>query len=329
MKFAVIKNDRDQLRDKAAEAIIQRLLCHGHKIVSSDNDIRFVVNLTDIESPQFFRRSSRSIFVLSIVSSEKPLGNLRSICYTTLVRSLSNIVLCIVPSHNSSPEMETNNYEIYFTTPEAGFYHIPFDPEKIYNYIIPLAGSHFAIGNQFFTDLPPRFWKGSPVVEKIKEYGQELDRMGVLPTPFPLRELLSEENIQHLYTLFEIKGLSYGNLSAREHIPELGETTFWMSARGINKAQISKVGKDVLLVKGFDYEQGEALVSVPPEFDEKARVSVDTVEHELIYSTFPDVDAIVHVHAWMDGVLCTQQNYPCGTYELAQEVVNLLRQTDN
>jgi ribulose-5-phosphate 4-epimerase/fuculose-1-phosphate aldolase len=329
MKFAIIKNDIDQLRDKVAEGIIQRLIYHGHEIASAGNDIRFVMNLTNIESPKFFKRHSQSIFVLSIVTTDKPLEKLQSICYTTLVRSLSNMVLCIVPYRNSSLKIEPPSCEIYFTTPEAGFYHMPFDPEEIYKRIIPLVGSHFAIGNEFFTDLPSRYWEGSPIVEKIKKYGQELDTLGVLPTPFPIREVLSEEDIQQLYNLFEIKGLSYGNLSAREHVPELGKTTFWMSARGINKAQISKVGKDVLLVKGFDYEQGKALVSVPTDFDPKARVSVDAVEHELIYRIFPEVNAIVHVHAWMEGVLCTQQNHPCGTYELAREVVDLLRKTDN
>ncbi len=56
---------------------------------------------------------------------------------------------------------------------------------------------------------------------------------------------------------------------------------------------------------------------------------MDAVEHELIYRTFPEVGAIIHVYAWMDGVPCTRQNYPCGTIELAREVVDLLKQTEN
>jgi ribulose-5-phosphate 4-epimerase/fuculose-1-phosphate aldolase len=56
-------------------------------------------------------------------------------------------------------------------------------------------------------------------------------------------------------------------------------------------------------------------------------VSVDAVEHELIYRTFPGVGAIVHVHAWVDGIVCTRQNYPCGTIDLAEEVVRMLRET--
>jgi ribulose-5-phosphate 4-epimerase/fuculose-1-phosphate aldolase len=167
------------------------------------------------------------------------------------------------------------------------------------------------------------------VVEKIKEYGKELDNLGVLPLPFPLREVLTDEDMRHIYKIYGITGLSYGNLSARELVPELGATTLWMTGRGVNKANISRVGKDVLLVKGFDYERGTALVSVPPNYDPKARVSVDAVEHELIYRTFPGVGAILHVHAWMTDVLCTRQNYPCGTRELAEEVVNLLARTED
>jgi ribulose-5-phosphate 4-epimerase/fuculose-1-phosphate aldolase len=86
------------------------------------------------------------------------------------------------------------------------------------------------------------------------------------------------------------------------------------------------VGTDVLLVKDFDLGRGTAVLSVPPGNDPRARVSVDAVEHWMIYKAFPAVGAIVHAHAWMDGILCTRQNYPCGTRELAGEVVDLLTQ---
>lgn len=329
MKFTIKKNGFNTLRDQIAEGITQACLGHGHEISSERNDIQFVLNLTDVESPCAFRRRAQSIFVISVVAVERFKANLHSLCYTTLVRSLSNLILCAVGSSGFRFESAKGATEIYFTTPEAGFYHLPFDSEAVYQRLIPIAGAHFATQNRFTTDLPARYWETSPIVEKLKGYGKELDNLGVLPAPFPIRELLSEGDMRHLHKIFGITGLSYGNLSARESIPELGSTTFWMTGRGVNKAQISKVGKDVLLVKGFDETQGAALVSVPPHFDPKARASVDAVEHALIYRTFPDVGAIVHVHAWMDGVRCTRQNYPCGTRELAEEVVTLLRQTDN
>jgi ribulose-5-phosphate 4-epimerase/fuculose-1-phosphate aldolase len=321
MKFAVLQNGNDPLRDRIVGELVQSFCMRGHEISSPSNGVKFVINLTDTESPRGFHRKSQSIFVISVVTAENT-EKLRSVCYRTMVRSISNLLVCITPSDHSGSE----NPEIYFTTPEAGFYHIPFDPQKVMERILPLAGAHYAIQNRLTTDLPAPFWETSPVVEKIKQYGKELDDLGLLPAPFPLQELLSEDDIQYLYRVFEVKGLSYGNLSAREPIPDLGNSTFWMTGRGVNKAQITKPGRDVLLVKGFDYENGTALVSVPPDHDPRARVSVDAVEHELIYRTFPGVGAIVHVHAWMDGIFFTRQNFPCGTKELAEDVVSMLKQ---
>jgi len=330
MEFAVIKTNSEPERDSIASAIVDSCLEHGHRLGSPDNGVRFVLNLTDTDSPRSFRRRAQSVFVFSLVTLDRPpdtLAELRSLCYTTLVRTLSNILLCAVPKPGRPGNGGRPAYEMYFTTPEAGFYHLGFDAERVYERIIPIAGSRFAIANRISEDLPERFWQTSPTVERLKAGGHELDALGVLPAPFRLQGVLPERSIRHIYKLFEMRSLSYGNLSARERIPELGETTFWMTARGVDKAHISKIGWDVLLVKGFDAEAVQALVSVPPDHDPKARVSVDAVEHELIYRTFPAVGAIVHVHAWMDGVLCTGQNYPCGTIELAEDVVRLLART--
>ncbi|HEY6953319.1 MAG TPA: class II aldolase/adducin family protein [Bacteroidota bacterium] len=328
MKFAITKDRPNRLRDRVADGIIESFLLHGHEISSENNGVSFILNLTDIESPRPGRRRSQSVFIISLVAADRYHGDIRSLCYGTLVRTLSNLLLCA----DSPDGYKANNAyssEMYFTTPEAGFYHMPFEPERVYRRMLPIAGSHYAIENRFSTDLPDRLSTPSAVVRKIRQYGKELDNLGVLPTPFPLKQILSEEELRHIFKIYGITGLSYGNLSAREQVPEIGETTFWMTGRGVDKSNISKVGKDVFLVKGFDYETGEALVSVPRDHDPKGRVSVDAVEHELIYRTFPDVGAIVHVHAWMDGVHCTSQNYPCGTQELVQEVVTMLKQTSD
>ncbi len=167
-------------------------------------------------------------------------------------------------------------------------------------------------------------------MDMIIKYGRELDHLGVLPTPFPLKEVLSDEDIAQLYNLFEVKGISYGNLSAREHIPDFADDqTFWMTGRGVDKANLSKIGSDIFLVRDFDEETLSLRLSVPPGYNPKGRVSVDAVEHALIYRTFPEVGAIIHIHAWQYGIPCTRQNYPCGTIELAREVVDLLRMTPN
>jgi ribulose-5-phosphate 4-epimerase/fuculose-1-phosphate aldolase len=323
MKFTITKDHPCSMRDRFADDVIETFVRHGHHISSETNGIKFLLNLTDASAPRPGRRKSQSVFIISFVALDHPVSDLRSFCYQTLVRTLSNLLICVVP--NDSPDSP----EVFFTTPEAGFYHLPFDPERVYQSMLPIAGAHYAINNRLIPDLPERLWTPSDAFNAIKRYGKEMDELGVLPTPFPLRELLTEHEMRHLFKIYGITGLSYGNLSAREDVPELGDATFWMTGRGINKANITKVGKDVLLVKGFDFEEGEALVSVPREHDPTARVSVDAVEHSMIYEAFPYARAIVHVHAWIDGVLCTRQNFPCGTRELAQEVVDLLKQTDN
>ncbi|MDQ1534789.1 MAG: hypothetical protein QOF28_2550, partial [Actinomycetota bacterium] len=49
------------------------------------------------------------------------------------------------------------------------------------------------------------------------------------------------------------------------------------------------------------------------------------IEHWMIYREHPQVGAILHVHAWMDGIDSTHINFPCGTIELAQSVAELVR----
>ena len=321
MKFAVIKNGTDRVRDNLAESITAKFIEHGGELSENLIEVQFVLNLTTVDNPHVYRRRSRNVFVISLVTGYNLNGTIRSVCYTTLIRSLSNLLICAVPTNGHGTEM-------YFTTPEAGFYHISFNPETVYQRIFPIAGAHFATDNIIIPDLPAQYSNSTQVVEKIKRYGAVLHNLNVLPTPFPLQEVLPPGELRHLFKIFGITGASYGNLSARENINGLGDTTFWMTGRGVNKAHLSKIGKDILLVKDFDLHRGTAFVSVPPEYDLKARVSVDAIEHYLIYKTFPKVGAIVHVHAWIEGVNCTRQNYPCGTTELAQEVVELLRQTD-
>jgi ribulose-5-phosphate 4-epimerase/fuculose-1-phosphate aldolase len=101
-----------------------------------------------------------------------------------------------------------------------------------------------------------------------------------------------------------------------------------MSASGVDKSQLETVGRDFLMVKDFDDERGVIVLSVPPGIDPR-RVSVDAIEHWMIYQEHPGVGAIVHVHAWVDGIEATDVNYPCGTEELARSVAELVRLDDD
>ena len=46
----------------------------------------------------------------------------------------------------------------------------------------------------------------------------------------------------------------------------------------------------------------------------------------MIYREHPGVHAILHVHAWIEGTVATEINYPCGTVELAESVAELVRE---
>jgi ribulose-5-phosphate 4-epimerase/fuculose-1-phosphate aldolase len=96
-----------------------------------------------------------------------------------------------------------------------------------------------------------------------------------------------------------------------------------MSASGVDKSQLEVAGRDILLVTGYDEPNAKMIISVPPGIEPR-RVSVDAIEHWMIYQAHPDVGAILHVHAWMEGIAATDINYPCGTQELAESVADLI-----
>ncbi len=323
MKFIINKTEKDLVRDQIADSIIAEFIQHGHHICPDEEIANFVFNLTSIETPRAYRRKAPEELVVSVARINGNINDLRLAGYTTLVKTLSNLMICIQPGHNG------NVPEIYFLTPEVGFYHYPFEPSKAYDSIAPIAGSKLVLGNRITPDLPERFWNKNPIIDELKHYGGVLDNLGLLPSPFPIHKVLSPEYIDHIYRLYEIKGLSYGNLSVRDRIPEMGDCVFWMTGRGVNKAKLRGIGQDILLVTGFDEKNRKVKVSVPLEYDHRVRVSVDALEHDMIYRTFPEIGAIVHVHGWMNDIQCTEQNYPCGTLELSEEVIRLLRRTGN
>lgn len=320
MKYAIQKTDTDPIRDQIGNEIVAELTHRGYQLTNMEDKLNFIFNLTTFEDSPAVKRKAQSEFVISMATLHHEVDDLRFLCYNTMIKTLSNMMLCIKPTTAGPPE-------VYFITPEAGFYHISYSPQKLYEGISPVIHSQMVINNRIFKDLPTVLGQ-SPVVEELKHYGGVLDSLGVLPAPFPLKEVLSQENIDHLYELFKVKGLSYGNLSARDHLPEMGPLTFWMTARGVDKAHLKGAGEDIMLVTGYDGQEGNILVHIPPEGNTRIRVSVDAIEHVLIYKTFPEVGAILHVHAWINDVPSTLQNYPCGTLELAEEVVSLLKTTE-
>jgi len=330
LRFAVYENGEDHIRNRVCDSIVSTFVNHGHQLVSKEDELNFILNQASLKESDHYYRKTTSEWIISILYLPEPQEDLKSLCYTVLIRTLANMAITIVPKKSESDHDIKNmdNYMIYCITPEVGFYGFPFDREKIYQCMMPIVTSHALLKNRVMHDLPRSFWGPSPIVRSLMHYGRQLDKLGLLPTPFPLQELLSREDLDHLYGFFQIKGISYGNLSVREPVPSIGEDTFWMTARGVNKGSLSSIGKDILLVSGFEEEAQTIIVHSTPDGDPRARVSVDAIEHQLIYSTFPEVKAIVHVHAWMDNIESTFQNHPCGTIELANSVVDKIKEFD-
>jgi ribulose-5-phosphate 4-epimerase/fuculose-1-phosphate aldolase len=287
----------------------------------TQSPVRLVLNLCDFHRPRPVHRRGQGTFVATIVEGPDDEREIMKAAYPVLVRSLSNMVIFntrvdgVLESHFIT--IEQGHYVVRHTGDEQNFF------ERIFARIQPLACSHLVINNEFVPDLPDTLWQGDDPTRQISWAGKQLDTMGLLPAAFPIHEFLSERDLRHVKRLYGIGGLSYGNLSARAlHNPR----TFWMSASGVDKSRLQTIGRDILLVTGYEPERLLMRLSVPPQVEPR-RVSVDAIEHFLIYREHPHVGAIVHIHAWWrDPIPSTQVNYPCGTYELATEVAELVRQ---
>jgi ribulose-5-phosphate 4-epimerase/fuculose-1-phosphate aldolase len=302
------------------DGLKRRLLEHGHIFEEEPSPgVRFVLNVIDPEHPQSFRRKAQATFVMSIAELRDEPDNVIRVGYPLLVRALSNLVMLLIHT--------PRGLEAHFLTLEQGHYAVRHEAghdeaffDELYERIYPLASSQLVINNVFRTDLEPELWRGDEITELIKEAGRRLDAMELLPAPFPIEDLLSEAEFRQVRRLYGIGGLSYGNLSARKD-----HDRFWMSASGVNKGKLDVIGQDILMVSGYDPDQAAMILSVPGDM-EPNRVSVDAIEHWMVYQEHPQIGAIVHVHAWMDGISSTEINYPCGTYQMAQAVADLLRE---
>lgn len=304
-----------------AQGLTRMFEQHGHPFPEAVEEAELVVNFTDAGRPRPFRRRSQGTFVISVVEAdERPRDLLRS-AYPLLVRSLSNLFLFVTPG-DGDPEFN-------FVTLEQGYYTLrrgKGDEDfftEVYRRIAPLASSRLVINNVFEDDLPEALHEGNANTRALQDAGARLDDMDLLPAAFPIADLLDEREKQHIKRLFGIGGLSYGNLSVREDA-----ASFWMSARGVDKGRLQGIGRDILLIRGFDVERHAMVVSVPPGVEPRS-ASVDAIEHWMLYSAYPGIGAIIHIHAWMEGIVSTTVNFPCGTYELAHEVAEKIRQQDD
>jgi ribulose-5-phosphate 4-epimerase/fuculose-1-phosphate aldolase len=305
------------------DEVVQQLIDRGHQQVRMDKELNFVINLVNMEEPMAYHRKRPEEFVITFALLPVSTSDIKTACYRGLVKTLSNLFFGILPCEGSSAP------QVYYVTPEVGFVNYTFDPKRIVKDMNPIIQARLMFRNHFHIDLPPSQEIDFQEADQFIRYGHKLNDLGLLPTPFPVHDILTEDLAQEIFNLYRIKGLSYGNFSIRAKAPYDNGHSFWMTARGVDKSNLQGVGKDILLVSGFDPMSERLQVNVPPDYDATARVSVDAIEHYMIYKNFPDVGAIVHVHAWMNGIPSTMQNHPCGSWELAREVTQLLKKMNN
>lgn len=331
MKFALRHHDPPAHLRAFAEALADTMESRGHRRRSDPRDAGIVLNVFPPGEPAVHRRRSRAVFVVGITRAPGGADDLLAAGYPLLVRSLSNLLLLREPGRTPDRRGPDDGAladgpgpATHCVTPERGHYTVDGGGrdghlDRVYRHVEPLATSTLVIENRFERDLPAQLREGDAGTEAIARAAARLDEWDLLPTPFPLEDVLPEEDRRHLRKLFGVGGLSYGNVSTRQE----GDR-FWMSASGVDKSRLREVGREILLVKGYDPGTNAMVVSVPPDVEPR-RVSVDAVEHWMIYREHPEVQAILHVHAWMDGVPSTDMNYPCGTRELGEEVARHLR----
>ena len=295
----------------------------GHRHTDNVDEAKLVLTFFPKGHPRSVRRKANAVFVCAVTEFPVPFDEHISQGYPTLLRALANLAVGLVPSDDGAVP------NAHFITPEQGHYIVSGELDRdeyfrqVYARVEPLASSTLVIDNFFEPDLPAELWHGDEISQSISRAGGRLERMDLLPAPFPVGEYLGKKDLRHLKRLFGIGGLSYGNVSARYN-----EDWFWMSASGVDKSKLRDIGQHILMVKDYDPQRNGMVVAHPPGVVPK-RVSVDAIEHWMIYREHPGVGAILHVHGWINGVPSTEFNYPCGTRELGQAVADIVREAED
>ena len=319
MEFVVAGAPASELQEWLVAGIRAEMVRQGHHEVDADAPSpQLVLNLVDPERPRPFRRRAQGTFVVGLAEAWGDPEDVLRTAYPLMVRSLGNLFMYVARTDG--------RFRTFFITLERGYYEISHQEgddagyfATVYQRLAPLATSQLVINNRFDPDLPPELWDGTEATRQITWASRELDRLDLLPAPFPMDEFLSERELRHIKQLYGVGGLSYCNVSARHD-----ERRFWMSASGVNKSDLRIIGQHILLVKDYEPETNAIVLSVPPGV-EPHRVSVDAIEHWMIYTEHPQVGAVLHLHAWLPEAVSTDVNYPCGTRQLAQSVAELVR----
>jgi ribulose-5-phosphate 4-epimerase/fuculose-1-phosphate aldolase len=326
--------------DLRASAVLERLLggliaamnAEGYTQLDQPGpDTNVVLHVIDADAPKPYRRKAAPTFVIAVAelpAIPEDRTELLRTGYPLLVRGLANLCMMVTDT--------PDGLRVRFVTLEQGVYGVGPGLDdatltrRVFDRVEPLAASQLVIANEFVDDLPEHLRDGDEQTAQMLAAGRALDALDLLPAAFPIEEILGPRDLRHVQLLYGIGGLSYGNVSARYRgsdlagVPDPDGPVYWMSASGVDKADLRLIGEHILLVRGFDPERETMILSVPTGVKPR-RVSVDAIEHWMIYREHPAVGAILHVHGWIDGTASTDVNFPCGTLQLAASVADLVR----
>jgi ribulose-5-phosphate 4-epimerase/fuculose-1-phosphate aldolase len=217
------------------------------------------------------------------------------------------------------------DYRMTLITPERGHEVLTGSDDAadwLFDLLLQRSDVTYIDENIIHSDLPEDLHDGTDVTRKMREMARRLDDLNLVPSAVVL-DGLSERARRRFFKVLGQKQVSYGNMSAR-HAGDV----FWMTGRGVNKAKLDVIGKDILLVSKFDPDAREVHITVPPGFED-SRASIDSSIHAAIYREFAEIGAMIHIHWFVDGIVYTDEHYPCGTIELCESTLNGLRQTDD
>ena len=217
------------------------------------------------------------------------------------------------------------DYSMTLITPERGHEVLTGSDDAadwLFNLLLQRSDVTYIDENIVHADLAEDLRGGTDVTRQMQEMARRLDDLDLVPAAVGL-EGLSDRARRRFFKVLGQKQVSYGNMSARHD----GDV-FWMTGRGVDKAKLDVIGKDILLVGEFDPGAREIHITVPPGFED-SRVSIDSSIHATIYREFPEVGAMIHIHWFAPDIVYTDEHYPCGTIELCESTLDGLKETDN
>ncbi len=298
------------------DALAAALEAAGHRrVLLSSHGARLVLAHVDPVDPRPYHRPDGSVVVVALLREPRVPEDPDAFARGWLMRSLANLAMVV-----SGPE---DAPEICLRSPDRPVEHLsaPAWSPRLFAQIVDrlrLLDVHLVLDNIFDRDLEPELLQGGEALPAMRRVARALAASGALSLGPPAGEFLSHQDRRHVERLYQGSRMSFGNLSLRHDLHR-----FWMSTSGVDWEHMEVVGRDVQLVKGYDAPSRALLVSVPPGV-RPHRVSADALTHHLVYRAHPGIGAVVHLHAWLEGVQALVPDYARGSLERAQAVAQFV-----